>query len=227
MPVVIEGYGMSEIPASLGNPYDGPRKLGSLGLPLSHPAPEQDWIKVRIIDDQGKDVAPGETGELAVKTPNLMTGYFRDPEQTAASFLDGWFLTGDLVKQEADGYFSFVARKKDIIRRRGENIAGAELDRVISEHSAVKEVAAIGVEDAYGEEVLAAVVLKPGTQVTASEIRDWCAERLAAHKIPRFVVFLKDVPHTSTHKVAKFALKARAEELRLRADDAAATSAEA
>lgn len=82
-------------------------------------------------------------------------------------------------------------------------------------------------EDAYGEEVLAAVVLKPGTQVTASEIRDWCAERLAAHKIPRFVVFLKDVPHTSTHKVAKFALKARAEELRLRADDAAATSAEA
>lgn len=224
VPVIIEGYGMSEIPASLGNPYDGKRKLGSLGLPLTHPDPEQDWIKVRIIDGEGNDVAKGETGELVVKTPNLMTEYFRDPEQTAASFSDGWFLTGDLVKQDKDGYFQFVARKKDIIRRRGENIAGAELDRVISEHSSVAEVAVIGVDDEYGEEVLAAVVPKVGASVTASDIRDWCAARLAPHKVPRFVVFVDEVPHTRTHKVAKFQLKERAAELRAIADDALAAS---
>ena len=219
VPVVIEGYGMTEIPASLGNPYEGPRKLGSLGIPCTHPDPAQPWIEVRIVDEAGADVAPGETGELVVKTPNLMTGYFRDPEQTAASFRDGWFMTGDLVRQGEDGYYFFVARKKDIIRRRGENIAGAELDRVIGEHPAVAEVAAIGVEDEWGEEVLAAIVPKPDVTVTASDIHDWCGQRLAPHKIPRFVVFVDALPHTSTHKVAKFALKERAAELRARADD--------
>ena len=225
VPVVIEGYGMSEVPASLGNPYEGPRKLGSLGVPLRHPDPEVPWIEVRVVDEAGADVGSGETGELAVRTPNLMTGYFRDPAQTQASFRDGWFLTGDLVRQDEDDYFFFVARKKDIIRRRGENIAGAELDRVIGEHPAVAEVAAIGVEAELGEEILAAVVPRRGMSLAASDIRAWCAQKLAHHKIPRFVIFLDELPHTGTHKVAKFMLKERAAELRARADDMAAQPA--
>ena len=225
VPVVIEGYGMSEIPASLGNPYEGPRKLGSLGVPCRHPDPEAPWIEVRIVDDAGADVACGKTGELVVRTPNLMMGYFRDPVQTQASFRDGWFMTGDLVRQDADGYFFFVARKKDIVRRRGENIAGAELDRVIGEHPAVAEVAAIGVEAELGEEILAAIVPRPGASLTASDIRAWCARRLAPHKVPRFVVFVDELPHTGTHKVAKFVLKDRAAELQARADDQTAQPA--
>jgi crotonobetaine/carnitine-CoA ligase len=137
-----------------------------------------------------------------------MKGYYRDPEATQAAFRDGWFLTGDLVRRDADGYFWFVARKKDIIRRRGENISGAELDRVIGEHPAVAEAAAIAVPSPLGEDdILVAVVARPGMQATAQEIADWCRARLAAHKVPRYVAFVSELPHTPTPRVAKFKLK--------------------
>ena len=140
-----------------------------------------------------------------------MKGYHRDPEQTAAAFRDGWFLTGDLGYRDPDGYFWFVARKKDIIRKRGENISGAELDRVIGAHPGVAEAAAIAVPDALGEdEILVAVVRRPGTQVTARAIADWCRERLAAIKVPRYVAFVEALPYTPTHRVAKFKLRADA-----------------
>jgi len=148
-----------------------------------------------------------------------MQGYFRDPEQTKAAFRDGWFLTGDLVRRDEDGYFFFVARRKDIIRRRGENIAGAELDRVIGVHPAVHEAAAIPVPAELGEdEILVAVVLKPGQTLSAQEIAQWCRERLAPQKVPRYVVFVDELPHTPTHKVAKLALRGAAA-LRQRAVD--------
>ncbi len=205
---VIEGFGMTEIPGAFSNPYDGPHKVASMGRPGVHADPALTWTQARIIDDNGNDVPPGATGELIVRIPTLMQGYYRDPDQTAAAFHDGWFKTGDLVRQEQDGYFYFVARKKDIIRRRGENIAGAELDRVISEHPAVSEVAAIAVDSELGEdEIMAVIVPKNGATLTAADIRDWCAGRLAAHKVPRFVVFTENMPHTPTHKVAKFLLK--------------------
>ena len=138
----------------------------------------------------------------------MMQGYYRDPEQTAASFRDGWFMTGDLVRRNAEGFYTFVARNKDIIRRRGENIAGAEIDRVIGAHPSVAEVAAIGVKADIGEEeVLVAIVLKSAAPLTAEEIRAWCAERLSAFKIPRYVLFVDKLPHTPTHKVAKHMLK--------------------
>src|SRR6185503_4321831 len=106
------------------------------------------------------------------------------PEQTAASFRDGWFVTGDLVRRDQDGYFHFIGRKKDIIRRRGENIAGAELDRVMSEHPDVAEAAAIPVDSELGDdEVMAVVVAKRGADLTPAQVRQWCAERLAAHKV--------------------------------------------
>ena len=161
----------------------------------------------------------GVTGELVVRTPIVMKGYYRDPEQTAAAFRDGWFLTGDLVRRDADGYFWFVARKKDIIRRRGENISGAELDRVIGRHPRWREAAAIAVPSELGEdEILAVVVAKPGERSTAAEIAAWCARPSRAVKVPRYVAFVDALPHTPTHRVAKFKL-ARDPDLIARAVD--------
>ena len=219
IPHLIGGYGMTEIPGVTCNPFEGPQKAGSMGALGRHPDPARPWAKCRVVDDEGRDVPVDAVGELVVKTPIIMQGYFRDPEQTKAAFRDGWFLTGDLVRRDEDGYFFFVARKKDIIRRRGENIAGAELDRVIESHPAVQEAAAIPVPAELGEdEILVAVVLKPGQVLAAQAIAQWCRERLAPQKVPRYVVFVDELPHTPTHKVAKMVLRGDAA-LRQRAVD--------
>ena len=219
IPHLIGGYGMTEIPGVTCNPIEGVRKPGSMGPIGRHPDPERPWAQCRVVDDEGRDVGVNEEGELLVKTPIIMQGYFRDPEQTKDAFEDGWFKTGDLVKRDADGYFFFVSRKKDIIRRRGENIAGAELDRVIGAHPAVHEAAALPVPAELGEdEILVAVVLKPGQSATAQDIAQWCRDHLAPQKVPRYVLFVKDLPHTPTHKVAKAVLKKDAT-LKARATD--------
>lgn len=211
VPHLIEGYGMSEIPGVLNNPFEGPHKIGSMGRPSRHPDHTMAFAEMKVIDEAGGDLPDGETGELAVRTPIMMKGYYRDPEQTAAAFRDGWFLTGDLGYRDADGYFWFVARKKDIIRKRGENISGAELDRVIGAHPDVAESAAIPVPDELGEdEIMVAVVRRPGAALTARAIADWCGARLAAIKVPRYVVFVDALPHTPTHRVAKYKLRADA-----------------
>ncbi|MCG6874093.1 MAG: AMP-binding protein [Betaproteobacteria bacterium] len=211
VPHLVEGYGMSEIPGVLNNPFEGPHKIGSMGRPSRHPDSRVAFAEMKVVDEAGGDLPDGETGELAVRTPIVMKGYYRDPEQTDAAFRDGWFLTGDLGCRDADGYFWFVARKKDIIRKRGENISGAELDRVIGAHPDVAEAAAIPVPDELGEdEILVAVVPKPGATPTARAIADWCSERLAAIKVPRYVAFVDALPHTPTHRVAKFKLRADA-----------------
>ena len=146
--------------------------------------------------------------QLVNPDPNNVLGAMVDAEQTAAAIRDGWFYTGDLVCRNEDGWYSFIARKKDIIRRRGENISGAELDRVIGTHPAVSGVAVIAVsDDISGEEALAVVVRKPQQDVSAQEIAAWCGERLAAFKVPRYVVFNDDLPRTPTGKVAKHILK--------------------
>lgn len=219
IPHLIGGYGMTEIPGVTCNPFEGPQKPGSMGTIGRHPDPDLPWAECRVVDDEGREVPVNEVGELIVRTPIIMQGYFRDPDQTKAAFRDGWFLTGDLVRRDEDGYFFFVARKKDIIRRRGENIAGAELDRVIGAHPAVHEAAAIPVPAELGEdEILVAVVLKPGQALTAQEIAQWCRERLAPQKVPRYVALVDELPHTPTHKVAKMALRGDAA-LRQRAVD--------
>ena len=174
-----------------------------------HPDPARPWAQCRVVDDDGHDVAANVEGELWVKTPIVMQGYFRDEEQTREAFVDGWFRTGDIVRRDEDDYYYFVCRKKDIIRRRGENIAGAELDRVIGDHPAVHEAAAVAVPAELGEDdILAAVVLKPGAVADAQEIARWCREHLAPQKVPRYVLFVDALPHTPTHKVAKMVLKA-------------------
>jgi crotonobetaine/carnitine-CoA ligase len=221
VPHLIEGYGMSEIPGVLNNPFDGERKAGSMGRPSVHPDPELRFAEMKVADDAGREVAAGEVGELVVRTPIVMQGYFRDPEQTRAAFRDGWFLTGDLGRRDADGYFWFVARKKDIIRRRGENISGAELDRVVGEHPDVLEAAAIAVPSELGEdEILVAVVPRPNAAPSAEQIGRWCRDRLAPSKVPRYVAFVDSLPHTPTHRVAKFKLR-EDEALRARAVDLA------
>ena len=221
---LIGGYGMTEIPGVTCNPVEGVRKPGSMGPIGRHPDPSRPWAQCRVVDDDGNDVGVNEEGELLVKTPIVMQGYFRDPEQTKDAFVDGWFKTGDLVRRDEDGYFFFVSRKKDIIRRRGENIAGAELDRVIGAHPAVHEAAAIPVPAELGEdEILVLVVLKPGHVATAHDIAAWCKQHLAPQKIPRYVLFVDDLPHTPTHKVQKAQLKKDAT-LKARAVDLQAAS---
>ena len=209
IPVLIGGYGMTEIPGVTCNPVEGVQKWHTMGPIGRHPDPQRPWAQCRVVDDNGNDVATDHEGEMWVKTPIVMQGYFRDAQQTAEAFQDGWFKTGDLVKRDADGYYSFVSRKKDIIRRRGENIAGAELDRVIGAHPAVQEVAAIAVPAELGEDdILVAVVLKLDTQATAQDIAQWCRERLAPQKVPRYVAFVESLPYTPTGKVLKVQLKA-------------------
>ena len=208
VPTLIEGYGMSEIPGALNNPFLGPHKVRSMGLPSRHPDPAVSLAELRIADDDGHFLPVGQTGELVVKTPIVMKGYYKDEAQTQSAFRDGWFLTGDLAYVDADGYFWFVARKKDIIRKKGENISGAELDRVIGNHPAVLEAAAIPVPSDLGEdEILVAVILRPGMALQHAEIAQWCRERLAAIKVPRYVVFVDSLPHTPTHRVAKFKMR--------------------
>jgi len=216
---LIEGYGMSEVPGVLNNPFPGPHRVGSMGKPSRHPDPALAFAEMKVVDDAGNDVPQGQIGELVVRTPIVMQGYYREPTLTASAFRNGWFLTGDLGRQDEDGYFWFVARKKDIIRKRGENISGAELDRVISSHPDVLEAAAIPVPAELGEDdILVVVVRKPQAVLAASDIAAWCRERLAAIKVPRYVVFADSLPHTPTHRVAKFKLREDAT-LRSRATD--------
>jgi len=208
VPVLLEGYGMSEIPAAACNPLHGEQKLGSIGLPGTHPLRDGPFVRMRVCDEQGQPVPDGTEGELQVQTPALFLGYLNDPEQTRASFHDGWFRTGDLVRRDADGYYFFVARQKDIIRRRGENISGAELDRVVESHPQVAQAAAIAVPSELGEdEVLVAVVAAPHAQLSHDELADWCRARLAPVKLPRYIVFVDALPQTPTQRVAKHVLR--------------------
>jgi len=208
IPTLIEGYGLTETPCVCSNPYSGPQRVGSIGIPTPHPVSSQPSARMRIADASGRDVAQGTVGELMVQSPIAMQGYYRDPQATAAVLKDGWFRTGDLVKQESDGYYTFVARQKDIIRRRGENISGAELDEIVSRHPDIQAAAAIPVESELGEdEILIAAVKRPQALLTEPALRKWCEEQLSKAKLPRFIVFVDELPYTPSHRVAKFQLR--------------------
>ena len=209
VPVLIEGYGMSEIPGACCTPYAGLHKQGSIGKAAVHPSLPGAFAELKVVDDDGKELPVGETGELVVRTPMMFKEYLDDPAQTRAAFRDGWFLTGDLVRRDADGYFYFVARKKDIIRRRGENISGAELDRILGDHPEVLEAAAIAVPSELGEdEILVVIVPRPEARPRPQDILAWCRTRLTPMKVPRYIVFADSLPHTPSHRVAKHRLKA-------------------
>lgn len=208
VPVLVGGYAMTEIPGVISTPLDHDVPAHCMGVLSRHPVSDLKWAECRVVDDDKQDVPDGEIGELLVRTPVVMKGYFRNPQHTADSFYGDWFCTGDYVRRNAKGQYFFIARKKDIIRRRGENISGQELDRVISSHPGVYLAAAIGVPSNFGdEEILVAIQAKQGVTLKASDITEWCHRHLANLKVPRYVAFVDTLPMTPTHKVAKADLK--------------------
>jgi crotonobetaine/carnitine-CoA ligase len=208
VPTLIEGYGLTEVPGVCNQPFTGPSKHGSIGCPARHPDRHRVFSEMRILDDDGNEAPARQTGEIAVRSPITMQGYYRDAQATAAAFREGWFLTGDLGYRDDDGYYFFVARKKDIIRCRGENVSGAEIDRVVCAHPKVLEAAAIAVPGELGDdEILVVAVPRPGQVLAPDEIADWCAAQLAPCKRPHFFIQAEALPHTPTHRVAKFKLK--------------------
>jgi long-chain acyl-CoA synthetase len=195
---LIEGYGLSETSpvASSGHPNQV-RKPGSIGTPIEK-------VEMRIVDEDGKEVAQGEVGEIVIRGHNIMKGYWAKPEATAEAIRDGWFHSGDLGREDEDGFFFVVDRKKDMIIRGGYNVYPREVEELLYEHPAIREAAVLAVpHDEWGEEVGAAVVLEPGAEAEPAEISAWVRERIAAYKYPRVVWFLDELPKGPTGKIVK------------------------
>jgi long-chain acyl-CoA synthetase len=197
---IVEVYGSTEIvPVSWNRP--GEVRVGSIGRPA-------DGVDVRLVDDRGEEVGSGETGEIQVRAAHLMQGYWQDPDATSAAFDNGWFRTGDLGRQDEDGYYWFAGRKKEIIVRGGSNISPQEVEAVLHEHPAVAEVGVVGrPHPVWGETVVAHVVLQPGRSVDEVELISFARDRLAEYKLPENVVFQSDLPKGLTGKVQRSALR--------------------
>jgi long-chain acyl-CoA synthetase len=195
---VLEGYGLSETsPVASFNHPDRERKPGSIGTPV-------DGVEMKVVDDDGNEVAQGEVGEIVIRGHNVMKGYWNKAEATDEVMRDGWFHTGDMAKIDEDGYFFIVDRKKDLIIRGGYNVYPREIEEVLYEHPAVREAAVVGIpDDSLGEEVGAAVALKDGEDVSAEELRAFVKENVAAYKYPRKVWFVDDLPKGPTGKILK------------------------
>ncbi|HEY2521848.1 MAG TPA: long-chain fatty acid--CoA ligase [Streptosporangiaceae bacterium] len=195
---VLEGYGLSETsPVASFNHPGRERKPGSIGTPIRD-------VRVRLVDDKGDEVPLGEVGEIVIQGPNVMKGYWQRPEATADAVRDGWFHTGDLARVDEDGYFYIVDRKKELIIRGGYNVYPREIEEVLYEHPAVAEAAVIGLSHpALGEEIAAAVALKPGAAASAEELRDYVKSQVAAYKYPRHLWLVDELPKGATGKVQK------------------------
>ncbi|MGK2931852.1 MAG: long-chain-fatty-acid--CoA ligase [Solirubrobacterales bacterium] len=196
---IIEGYGLSETsPVATFGRLDMEQKPGTIGVPIED-------VEVRLIDDDGNVVGVGEKGELQVKGPNVMKGYWNMPEETANAIdPDGWFSTGDVATVDEDGYYSIVDRKKEMILRGGYNVYPREIEEVLYEHPAVRDAAVIGIaQPDLGEEVCAVIALKDGESVTEDEVRAFAKERVAAYKYPRHIQIIDDLPKGPTGKIFK------------------------
>jgi long-chain acyl-CoA synthetase len=195
---LLEGYGLSETsPVASFNHPDREHKPGSIGTPIRD-------VRMRLVDGDGREVARDEVGEIAISGPNVMKGYWQRPEATAEAIRDGWFHTGDLARADEDGYFFIVDRKKDLIIRGGYNVYPREIEEVLYEHPAIAEAAVIGrPHPALGEEIAAAVALKPGAAATPAELRDYVKSQVAAYKYPRHVWIVDSLPKGPTGKIQK------------------------
>lgn len=200
--IIIEGYGLSETsPVASFNHPNAVRKPGSIGTPVA-------GVEMRIVTDDGADVTPGEIGEIAIRGENVMKGYWQRAEDTATAIPDGWFRSGDLGRQDEDGYFFIVDRKKEMIIRGGYNVYPREIEEALYEHPAVAEAACIGVPHPdLGEEVAAAVALKPGATADPDELRAFVKERVAAYKYPRHVWLVDALPKGPTGKILRRAVE--------------------
>ncbi len=201
---LVEGYGLTETsPVTHINPPYGDIRSGSIGLPIAD-------TEARIMDlETGtRELPVGEAGELAIRGPQVMRGYWNQPAETAAVLRDGWLYTGDIAKRDADGYYYIVDRKKDLIIAGGYNIYPREVEEVLFEHPLIQEAAVIGVPDAYrGETVKAFVVVPPGRTLTADEVVGFCRARLAAYKVPRIVEFRDSLPKSAVGKYLRRELR--------------------
>jgi crotonobetaine/carnitine-CoA ligase len=208
---MMSGYALSESPYGMVWPRDEPPPYGSIGRLRQHPRLGR-VNEARVVDDQGAPVEAGAVGELLLRNPTVMLGYYRLPEETDATVRDGWLHTGDLVRQDENGVYSFLGRKKEVIRRRGENLSPREVELVLEQHPAVAECAVVGVPDPLSEEEVKAFVLPAdgaalsGKSEAAASLRQWCSERLTAYKVPRYYEFVTEFPRTPTKRIAKHQL---------------------
>ncbi|MGC5255366.1 long-chain-fatty-acid--CoA ligase [Gordonia sp. DT218] len=197
--MILEGYGLSETsPVASFNHPDRERKAGSIGTPI-------EGVRMRVVDGEGNELAIDEPGEIQIAGPNIMKGYWNLPDATAAAIdAEGWFSSGDIGRVDSDGYFFIVDRKKDLIIRGGYNVYPREIEEVLYEHPAVAEVAVVGIaHESLGEEIGAAVALKPGAATDPRELIDFVKERVAAYKYPRHVWFLPELPKGATGKILR------------------------
>ena len=199
---IIEGYGLSETsPVASFNRIDN-AKVGSIGTPIP-------GVEFKLVDDSDHEVEPGEIGEIAIRGHNVMKGYWNRPEATAEAIKDDWFHTGDMARVDEDGFYFIVDRKKELIIRGGFNVYPREIEEVLYEHPAVREAAVIGIpHETHGEEIGAAVALKPGAEATADEIREYVKARVAPYKYPRLVWFVDELPKGATGKILKRVIEA-------------------
>jgi crotonobetaine/carnitine-CoA ligase len=207
---VYEIYASTETTADMAVTTDMDRKVGTACI--GRPVP---YRQVRIVDEDEEDVSPGEVGEIVLKRGRgMMKGYYKDPEATECAFRGGWFHSGDLGYQDEDGDYHFVGRKKDIIRRGGENIAAASVEQVLIDHPRILDAAVIPVPDRVrGEEVKAYVVPSPGEELTPEEVVHFCRHNLATFKVPRYLEFRDSLPKTPSERVQKEKLKAERADL--------------
>jgi carnitine-CoA ligase len=209
---IVVGYAMSESPYGLIWPH-GSRPYGTLGAVRQHPVLGV-VNEAKVVSADGRELRPGETGELLLRNPVVTPGYWGMPEETAAAITDGWLHTGDLVTPGADGTYTFVGRQKEVLRRRGENLSPLEVEEVLAEHPAVLECAVVGVASELSEEEVKAFIVpaEPSAagrpSVDFGQLREFAASRLAAFKVPRYWQLIDELPRTPTARVAKHQLPA-------------------
>jgi long-chain acyl-CoA synthetase len=199
---ITEGWGLTEAGANNSvNPIDGTIKVGSIGVPMK-------GTDMRIFDDNDKELPQGKEGEIVIRGPMLMKGYWNKPAETAEMIRNGWLHTGDVGYVDGDGYFWITDRKKDLIIKGGENISPRKIEEVLFAHPKVSEAAVIGMRDAiYGEDIKAFLVLNPGQTATADEIREYCRKNLTNFFAPKEVVFMQALPKSLVGKILKKELR--------------------
>lgn len=199
---IIEGYGLSEgTCVSSLNPLHGKRKIGSIGLSI--PGQEMAIVSANV-EGRNEFLADGEIGEIVIKGPNMMGGYYKKPEANKSTIVDGWLHTGDLGHRDSEGYFYITGRKKEMIIQGGENIYPKEIEEVLYKHDAISECAIVGIPDkSYGEVVGAFIILKEGTKLEAKDIRAYLREKIANYKMPKVIEFVAAFPKTATGKIQK------------------------
>lgn len=194
---ILERYGMTETLMTLGNPYSGERRAGTVGLPFP-------GVSIRIADERGQTVGDNQVGELFVQSPTVCAGYWNRPDATAAAFGDGWFRTGDIAERAPDGYVTLRGRRSDVVISGGFNIYPREIEELLAEHPSVAEAAVVGVPDPVrGEVPVAFVVTRADAAASAEALIAHCRDQLASFKVPRRVVFLDRLPRTALGKVQK------------------------